>query len=104
MSGTMLRVNIFRIVHIGNVLEVEKLLSTLGVFVKRTEITYWPCYDSSLNSRVSIGSKTASETGMTYQNLAFAVLEPIHGALKGQSHEIFYPRFCPSINPTLVTD
>jgi hypothetical protein len=40
-----LRVNIFRIVHIGNVLEVEKLLSTLGVFVKRNKITYWPCYD-----------------------------------------------------------
>jgi hypothetical protein len=38
----MLRV---KIVHIGNVLEVEKLLSTLGVFVKRNEITYWPCYD-----------------------------------------------------------
>jgi hypothetical protein len=38
----MLRV---KIVHIGNVLEVEKLLNTLGVFVKRNEITYWPCYD-----------------------------------------------------------
>jgi hypothetical protein len=48
MSGTMLRVNIFRIVHIGNVLEVEKSLSTLGVFVKRNEITYWPCYDITL--------------------------------------------------------
>jgi hypothetical protein len=51
----MLRVNIFRIVHIGNVLEVEKLLSTLGVFVKRNEITYWPCYDMCIG-----GTGTAS--------------------------------------------
>jgi hypothetical protein len=48
MSGTVLRVILFKIVHIGNVLEVEKLLSTLGVFVKRTEITYWPCYDKDI--------------------------------------------------------
>jgi hypothetical protein len=41
----VLRVILFGIVHIGNVSEVEKLLNTLGVFIKRIEITYWPCYD-----------------------------------------------------------
>jgi hypothetical protein len=40
---------LFGIVHIGNVLEVEKLLNTLGVVIKRREITYWPCYDSTVN-------------------------------------------------------
>jgi hypothetical protein len=31
----MLRETLFRIVHIGNILEVEKLLNTLGVVIKR---------------------------------------------------------------------
>jgi hypothetical protein len=48
ISGTMLRVILFGIVHIGNVLELDKLLNTLGVFVKRNEITYWPCYDKTM--------------------------------------------------------
>jgi hypothetical protein len=47
MKGTVLRVILFKIVHIGNVSKVEKLLNTLGVFVKGKEITYWPCYDSN---------------------------------------------------------
>jgi hypothetical protein len=47
MKGTVLRAKLIKIVHIGNVSEVEKLLNTLGVFVKRKEITYWPCYDKS---------------------------------------------------------
>jgi hypothetical protein len=42
----MLRDMLFGIVHIGNVLEVEKLLNTLGVVIKGIEITYWPCYDT----------------------------------------------------------
>jgi hypothetical protein len=29
-------------------LEVEKLLNTLGVFIKRKETTYSPCYDTIL--------------------------------------------------------
>jgi hypothetical protein len=31
----MLRKTLFGIVHIGNILEVEKLLNTLGVVIKR---------------------------------------------------------------------
>jgi hypothetical protein len=44
---------LFGIVHIGNVLEVEKLLNTLGVVIKKIEITYWPCYDKVISTEIA---------------------------------------------------